>query len=187
MWLSIFDVDAQSTLWSLTTGSSSRTIDFNSHWHFEHVVLSILSSLFRHDILSSILCNSLFFADFDLTRMTSIVVSLCSSSQSLFRLISLSFSLIFISICSIISISIDHRSVEFFHDRVNCRQHNFDMNYATSQYAFLCVTFLGIFCSRQFEHFDSKEMQNALFKSSVFTLFTVKEYTLQSLTKMIDV
>jgi hypothetical protein len=86
-----------------------------------------------------------------LTRMTSIVVSFCNSPQSLFRLSFSLFSLIFTSICSIISISIDHKSVEFSHDRVNCRQHNFGMNYTTSQNASLCATFLDISCSRQFE------------------------------------
>lgn len=66
------------------------------------------------------------------------------------------------------TISLFRSFLEFFHDRVNCRQHNFGMDYTTSQNASLCVTFLGIFCSRQFGHFDLEEMQDALFKSKLF-------------------
>lgn len=66
------------------------------------------------------------------------------------------------------TISLFRSFLELSDGKVDCRQHDFGMNYTTSQNASLCASFLGISCSRQFERFDSKEMQGALFKSKLF-------------------
>lgn len=58
--------------------------------------------------------------------------------------------------------------LESFNDKVDCQQHNFRINYTTSQNAFLCTSFLSILCSHQFEHFNQKEIQGTLFKSKLF-------------------
>lgn len=52
--------------------------------------------------------------------------------------------------------------------KVDCRQHDFRINYTTSQNASLCASLLGVFCSRQFGRFDLEEMQGALSKSKLF-------------------
>lgn len=57
---------------------------------------------------------------------------------------------------------------KFSGGRVDIRQHDIETNYTTSQNASLCVNLLGIFCLRQFERFDTKEMQIAFFKSKLF-------------------
>lgn len=48
------------------------------------------------------------------------------------------------------TISIFRSFLEFFGGQVDCRQHDFGMDYTISQNASLCASFLGIFCSRQF-------------------------------------
>ena len=66
-------------------------------------------------------------------------------------------------------ISLFRSLLEFFDGKVDCRQHDFRINYTTSQNASLCARLLSVFCSCQFGRFDSKEMQSALFKSKLFT------------------
>jgi len=58
--------------------------------------------------------------------------------------------------------------LEFSGGRVDCRQHDFGINYTTGQNASLCASFLGIVCSRQFGRFDPEEMQGTLSKSKLF-------------------
>ncbi|KAL9627598.1 MAG: hypothetical protein Q9164_007558, partial [Protoblastenia rupestris] len=58
--------------------------------------------------------------------------------------------------------------LEFSNGKVDCRQHDFGMDYTTSQNASLCASFLGISCPRQFGRFDPEEMQSALSKSKLF-------------------
>ncbi len=65
-------------------------------------------------------------------------------------------------------ISLFRSFLEFSDGKVDCRQHNFGMDYTTSQNASLCASFLGISCSSQFGRFDPEEMQGALSKSKLF-------------------
>lgn len=51
---------------------------------------------------------------------------------------------------------------------VDCRRHNFGEDYTTTHNANLCAEYLGVSGSRQFGHFDPKEMQRALSKSELF-------------------
>lgn len=52
--------------------------------------------------------------------------------------------------------------------KVDCRQHDFGINYTTNQNASLCASLLGISYSRQFGCFDPEEMRGALSKSKLF-------------------
>jgi len=65
-------------------------------------------------------------------------------------------------------ISLFRSFLELSDGKVDCRQHDFGMDYTTSQNASLCASFLGISCSRQFGRFDPEEMQAALSKSKLF-------------------
>ena len=65
-------------------------------------------------------------------------------------------------------ISLFRSFLEFSDGKVDCRQHNFGMDYTISQNASLCASFLGISYSRQFRRFDPEEMQGALSKSKLF-------------------
>jgi hypothetical protein len=58
--------------------------------------------------------------------------------------------------------------LEYSDDKVNCRQHNFEVDYTTNQNASLCANLLGVCYARQFERFDPEEMQDALLKSKIF-------------------
>jgi len=66
------------------------------------------------------------------------------------------------------TISLFRSLLESFDDKMNCRQHDFEINYTTSQNASLCASLLNVFCSRQLRRFDLEEMQDALFKSKLF-------------------
>ena len=66
------------------------------------------------------------------------------------------------------TISLFRSLLESSGGKVDCRQHDFGINYTTSQNASLCASLLGVCCSRQFGHFDPKEMQGALSKSILF-------------------
>ncbi len=66
------------------------------------------------------------------------------------------------------TISLFRSLLESSGDKVDCRQHDFRINYTTSQNASLCASLLGVFSSRQFGRFDPKEMQGALSKSKIF-------------------
>lgn len=58
--------------------------------------------------------------------------------------------------------------LEYFDSKVDCRQHSFEVDYTTNQNASLCANLMGVFYARQFERFDSEEMQDALLKSKIF-------------------
>jgi hypothetical protein len=66
------------------------------------------------------------------------------------------------------TISLFRSLLESSGGKVDCRQHDFGINYTTSQNASLCASFLGVFCSRQFGRFDPEEMQGTLSKSKLF-------------------
>ncbi len=66
------------------------------------------------------------------------------------------------------TISLFRSLLEFSGGRVECRQHNFDPDYTTSQNASFCAEPFGVTCSNQFEHFDPREMHNTLLKSNLF-------------------
>ena len=66
------------------------------------------------------------------------------------------------------TISLFRSFLEFSDGKVDYRQHDFGMDYTTSQNASLCASFLGIFCSCQFGRFDPEEMHGALSKSKLF-------------------
>ena len=58
--------------------------------------------------------------------------------------------------------------LEYSGGRVDCRQHNFRVDYTTSQNAFLCANFLGIARGSEFGSFDPEEMQGVLLNSALF-------------------
>ena len=60
------------------------------------------------------------------------------------------------------------RLIELSGGKVDCRQHDFGIDYTANQNASLCVSFLGVSCSGQFGRFDPEEMQDALSKSKLF-------------------
>lgn len=66
------------------------------------------------------------------------------------------------------TISLFRSFLESSGGKVHCRQHDFGMDYTTSQNASLCASFLGILCSRQFGRFDPEEIKGALSKSKLF-------------------
>jgi hypothetical protein len=66
------------------------------------------------------------------------------------------------------TVSIFRSFLESSGGKVDCRQHDFGIDYTTSQNASLCASLLGVFCSRQFGRFDPEEMQGALSKSKLF-------------------
>jgi len=66
------------------------------------------------------------------------------------------------------TISLFRSFLELSDGKVDCGQHDFGMDYTTSQNASLCASLLGVFCSRQFGRFDLEEMQGALFKLKLF-------------------
>ena len=66
------------------------------------------------------------------------------------------------------TISLFRSFLEFSDGKVDCRQHDFGMDYTTSQNAYLCASSLDISCSRQFGRFNPEEMQGALSKSKLF-------------------
>lgn len=66
------------------------------------------------------------------------------------------------------TISIFRSILELSDDKVDCRQHDFGLDFTTSQNASLCASLLGVSGSRQFGRFDPEEMQVALSKSKLF-------------------
>jgi len=66
------------------------------------------------------------------------------------------------------TISLFRSFLEFSLGKVDCRQHDFGINYTTSQNASLCASYMGVFGLRQFGRFDPEEMQGALSKSKLF-------------------
>ena len=85
------------------------------------------------------------------------------------------------------TISLFRSLLEFSGGKVDCRQHDLGINYTTSQNASLCASLLGVFCSRQFGHFDPEEMQGALSKSKLFAgqdLPDVLEWSLRIMEKV---
>jgi hypothetical protein len=58
--------------------------------------------------------------------------------------------------------------LEFSGGKVDCRQHEFGINYTTSQNASLCANLLGVLYSRQFGRSDPEEIQGALSRSRLF-------------------
>jgi len=64
--------------------------------------------------------------------------------------------------------SLFQRFLEFSGGKVDCGQHEFGMDYTTSQNAALCANLLGVFSSRQSGPFDPEKMQGALSKSKLF-------------------
>lgn len=65
-------------------------------------------------------------------------------------------------------ISLFRSFLEFSDGKVDLRQHDFGMDFTTSQNTSLCASFLGIFCSGQVGRFDPEEMQDVLSKSKLF-------------------
>ena len=58
--------------------------------------------------------------------------------------------------------------LEFSSGRVDCRQHDFGIDYTINQNASICASFLGISRLRQFGRFDPEDMARALSKSKIF-------------------
>ena len=66
------------------------------------------------------------------------------------------------------TISLFRSLLESSGSKVDCRQHDFGIDYTVSQNASLCASLLGVFFSQQFGRFDPEDMQGALSKSKLF-------------------
>ena len=64
--------------------------------------------------------------------------------------------------------------------KVDCRHHDFGIDYTVSQNASLYASLLGVFFSQQFGRFDPEDMQDALSKSKLFAELSKRTFQIQS-------
>lgn len=65
-------------------------------------------------------------------------------------------------------ISLVRGLLEFFDERMKCRQHAFDQEHTINDNIRLCDLLIDIIDTNRFENFDSKQMHDALLKLKIF-------------------